>query len=78
MLDLVFDGRLISANDADWLQGGNFPVEVRMLIAAAFDRAMTESELLAWLQPSADSALRRSLENVWMQSIYPQFVQRYK
>jgi len=53
-------------------------VEARVLIAAAFDRAMTESEWLAWLQPSADPALRRFLEILWLQLICPQFVQRYK
>jgi len=77
VLDLVSKGQLISANDADWLQGGNIPVEARVLKAAAFDRAMTESEWLASLQPSADPALRCSLEIVWEQLIFPQFVQRY-
>jgi len=78
VLDLFFEGQLISANNADCRQGDNIPVEARVLIAAAFDQAMTESEWLAWLQPSADPALRRSLEIVWLQLIYPKFVQRYK
>ena len=46
-------------------------METRVPIAAAFERAITESKWLAWLQPFADPALRPSLKNVWEQSILP-------
>ena len=78
MLDLVFDARVLTAEECSALEPhGALPPEALAFVAAAFDKGMTEAEWLGWQSPPAHLQLQTAVRSLWIDLIVPAFRARY-
>ncbi len=75
VLDLVMGG--VDAHGLDF--GGHSvpPAAFALLVAEAFDSAMTPADWRGLTGPEADPTVRAALLGLWAAEVWPRFVARY-
>lgn len=75
VLALVLQGR--QAVPADFGADGLPPAPFALLVAEAFDTAMTPDEWREWCQPGMNPKLLAGLLSVWTVHVWPRFAHRF-